>query len=313
MVNNQIKFLQIEPTTRCNFNCKFCCGREMPQNDMDLEDFTKIVSSIQNLEHIQLQGEGEPFLNKEIFKMIDIIYKYHPNVKISMTSNGSLLTDTVISNLIDRKIHSILISIESPDSTGFKYLRGGDLNIVLDNLRNFMKKKIERKAVFPKVGLAVTVLKDTVKDISKIKEIYRELHLDGEFTIQFLQEMKEYSKVYDEYMMTQFLNSDEKKSIFEEMSSDDIGSFSDGFFDGLYSFNGKGCCWLENGLYVSCDGYTHCCSYNKSEKNSLGNIKQQSIEEIIKRRSALQSQLINEETPTCCRNCPDIQNNTELS
>jgi hypothetical protein len=35
-----VRFMQIEPTTRCNFTCKFCCGRQMDQSNLDIEAAT---------------------------------------------------------------------------------------------------------------------------------------------------------------------------------------------------------------------------------------------------------------------------------
>ena len=34
-----VQFLEIEPTTRCNFTCGFCVGRHMVQQDVNLGTF----------------------------------------------------------------------------------------------------------------------------------------------------------------------------------------------------------------------------------------------------------------------------------
>jgi DNA-binding NarL/FixJ family response regulator len=41
-----VRFAQIEPTTRCNFTCGFCCGRHMDQTDLDYGRFEAIVAAI---------------------------------------------------------------------------------------------------------------------------------------------------------------------------------------------------------------------------------------------------------------------------
>lgn len=65
--------VQIEITTRCNFNCFYCVGRNMVQADMPFRLFETIlddhVSQYGVPEEVSLQGEGEPTLHKDFFAM----------------------------------------------------------------------------------------------------------------------------------------------------------------------------------------------------------------------------------------------------
>jgi MoaA/NifB/PqqE/SkfB family radical SAM enzyme len=65
--------VQVEVSTRCNFDCFYCAGRDMAQGDMPLERFRAIVDSHVARygvpRRLSLQGEGEPTLNREFFAM----------------------------------------------------------------------------------------------------------------------------------------------------------------------------------------------------------------------------------------------------
>jgi MoaA/NifB/PqqE/SkfB family radical SAM enzyme len=65
--------LQIELTTRCNFDCFYCAGRDMRQGDMPGEVFEAVLARHVR-EHgipecVSLQGEGEPTLHPDFFHM----------------------------------------------------------------------------------------------------------------------------------------------------------------------------------------------------------------------------------------------------
>jgi MoaA/NifB/PqqE/SkfB family radical SAM enzyme len=65
--------LQLEITTRCNFDCFYCAGRQMRQADMPYDSFATILShhiATYGLpEMVSLQGEGEPTLHHDFFRM----------------------------------------------------------------------------------------------------------------------------------------------------------------------------------------------------------------------------------------------------
>ena len=54
-----VTHLQVEPTTRCNFVCGFCCGRAMDQSDLSFEAFEQMLARFPDLERLELHGEGE--------------------------------------------------------------------------------------------------------------------------------------------------------------------------------------------------------------------------------------------------------------
>lgn len=65
--------VQFELTTRCNFDCYYCAGRAMRQGDMPYELFTTLLErhvaqhGVPDL--VSLQGEGEPTLHHDFFRM----------------------------------------------------------------------------------------------------------------------------------------------------------------------------------------------------------------------------------------------------
>jgi MoaA/NifB/PqqE/SkfB family radical SAM enzyme len=65
--------MQVEVTTRCNFGCFYCAGRDMPQRDMDYDMFCQIldrhVAAYGVPPAVSLQGEGEPTINRDFFRM----------------------------------------------------------------------------------------------------------------------------------------------------------------------------------------------------------------------------------------------------
>jgi MoaA/NifB/PqqE/SkfB family radical SAM enzyme len=69
--------VQFEVTTRCNFDCFYCAGRTMRQGDLAYETFVHLLGPYVERHEVpaivSLQGEGEPTLHKEFFRMAEYV------------------------------------------------------------------------------------------------------------------------------------------------------------------------------------------------------------------------------------------------
>ncbi|WP_409997585.1 radical SAM protein [Curvibacter sp. APW13] len=125
----QRAYHQLEITTRCNFDCWYCAGRNMPQQDMPWVRFTSIVDAIACPgSTVSLQGEGEPSLHPRFWDMVRYVRaKGHLPYTIV---NGSRINAAAIA----RHFSTIGISIDTLDAQLANQTGRYNLPKVLENL-----------------------------------------------------------------------------------------------------------------------------------------------------------------------------------
>lgn len=320
---NQIALLQVEPTTRCNFTCAFCSGRHMKQMDLKFSTYKKLLDQIEGLECMELQGEGEPLLHPDIFEMIR--YAKEKKIQVCMISNGSLLTPEVVEKLLDSGLDCLNISVESPIPEEFYKIRGGNFTKIMDGVKLLEKRKRERNLLTPIIGFSVTVLKSTASKLTDIFTLYQSLGMDGGIAIQFLNESEEYQKHYTEKYTKEFLTKQEqlivRRNYFRLLRKIHVNESVEHFFTKiernvkLYGGEPGYCVWLEQALYVNCQGYVSSCVYIKDgEQFSLGNIETDGMEKILECREREREQIRKcMETRSCGHvNCEVIKKMREM-
>lgn len=134
-------WIQIEPTNKCNLDCEFCARKNTPPiGDMKLYDFKKILKHFDSTIGIVLQGNGEPFLNPDIFKMIK--YAKKCGFIVNTVSNGTLLTQRVCDRIIDSELGGISISIDDYRKKGYERIRkGSNFELVCKNVKRLVKTR----------------------------------------------------------------------------------------------------------------------------------------------------------------------------
>lgn len=185
----------IEATTRCNFDCWYCIGRHMNQNDTELENFIKILDNSPSAKIIDLTGEGEPLAHKDFFTMARIAKDR--GLRVLTHSNGSAFSKSVIKKLCETEIVYIGISIDSVNSETFSDSRpGGDLTKIWQGIERLRKYRDENGYRYPRIGLRGTILSHTINEIPAIVEEAKRRGVDVIEYFQALNPKTSYASIY---------------------------------------------------------------------------------------------------------------------
>lgn len=133
-----LKKIYIEITNICNLKCKFCPETNRNKEFMSLENFEKIISKIHNYTQLVcLHVKGEPFLHSQLEDILKILEKY--NLKANITTNGTLIKkkiEIIKKSKAVRQINFSVHSIMQNESLGKHYLQ--DIFESAEELNNIM-------------------------------------------------------------------------------------------------------------------------------------------------------------------------------
>ncbi len=303
IIRNKPVIAQIEPTSQCNLKCKMCIRDKIgvPIGNLSFENFKKILEKLDSLFKIHLSGQGEPFLNKEIFEMIR--YANKKGILINTNTNATTLTKEVILKISDVEIGEIGISIDSPDKKEYEKIRkGAKFEKVIENVKNLTRelKKKERKTI---VTLAAVILKNNINELPEFINLARKLGI-RKIVFQTIQEKEDYVKKYSKETKGQRVS--ELKNLRENINKTKELAKKYGIVVIFDEEKSPGCIWPWRSIYINWEGYvTLCCKILDYRKPLIGNILQQDFEEIWNSREyQIARKLLKErKAPLQCKGC----------
>jgi molybdenum cofactor biosynthesis enzyme MoaA len=173
--------LDIEATSACNFLCTMCPRTEMIENktfwkveNFDMKTYEKIVSDgvPLGLRSIKFQYLGEPLVNKNLVKMIKFAKKAGV-VDVMFNTNASLLDEKKAEEIILSGVDKVFFSFDSPYREQFNRIRiKGDYDLVLKNIKNFMKIKKELKSDTPITRVQMVLMKENKKEWDDFQKLF---------------------------------------------------------------------------------------------------------------------------------------------
>lgn len=191
----QPTFLNLEPTTRCNFKCWYCIGRHMKQEDIRVEDFASVLDRFPTLKNLALVGEGEPLMHKGFFEMA--AQARARGIRVMIISNGSTLSKSNVRKLCENEIAYIGISIDSTDAATFARSRiDGKLEQVWRGIERLRRYRDEHGYRYPKIGIKGTLFAGTKDELPAIIEAGRNHGVEIFEGFQPLNPMTSYVKIY---------------------------------------------------------------------------------------------------------------------
>ena len=188
-------FLNIEPTTRCNFSCWYCVGRQMVQADIEVGNFAKMLDNFPSLKAIALVGEGEPLMHKGFFDMAQMARER--GIRVLLTSNGSAFSDSVVKKLCETEVAYVSVSVDAIDAATFAQSRiDGDLARVWDGIHKLRRYRDAHGYRYPKIAIKGTLFAHTEAQMLPIVEKAKAQGADLFESFQPLNAMQAYVKIY---------------------------------------------------------------------------------------------------------------------
>jgi MoaA/NifB/PqqE/SkfB family radical SAM enzyme len=106
MARRKLRALQVEVTSRCTRRCTVCpravLGESWLEGDLSEAHWDRIRPDLPLVEHLHLQGWGEPLLHPRIAHMARDAHA--AGCKVGLTTNGDLLSDAakwIVSGAVD--------------------------------------------------------------------------------------------------------------------------------------------------------------------------------------------------------------------
>jgi MoaA/NifB/PqqE/SkfB family radical SAM enzyme len=166
----------IEPTSRCNLECRTCIRNtwKETQGDMNASTFDRLMDGFRRLPHLKsvmFGGFGEPTMHPDIIRMVGDVKAL--GVKTELITNGTLLDGRMLSGFMDGRLDTLWVSFDGVSEAGFNDIRdGAGLDDILANLKN-LKELNRRSSHRIAVGISFVVMKRNIAELRGIDRLIR--------------------------------------------------------------------------------------------------------------------------------------------
>lgn len=164
--------LDLEISNFCNLDCLMCWRQIMTRKKgmMEFSAFKKIADEAakEGCKGIRLIRFGEPLLNKDVFNMIK--YAKDKGLLVHMTTNGLLLDNEKIKQIIDSKLDSLIFSFQGTNKEEYERIRNNkNYGLLESNVKKLVELRKKLNSNHPYIQVTTTILDENEK---QIKEFY---------------------------------------------------------------------------------------------------------------------------------------------
>lgn len=296
------KVVRIEPAASCNFQCTHCptgTGAKV-KGIMNKSIFelvkTNIHNNLSDIEVIVLYHGGEPLLNKIFFEMISYFVNLNKKLFIKTVTNGALLTADIAEKIVLSGLTQIEISLDGMSPEESESIRiGSTTAITIQNIKVLLQY-IKKYNSNLKVSIATTQFIDSLADINFmntkkynwIKNYFENEILDNEVSLK-----STYAYAWSDMQVDE--------NIYEiiEDKNDMCSSYCD---------------HIENTITIRSNGDIVPCCYDLTSQLVMGNIKDNSLENIWNniKYLKLRESIHNKDYISICDNCSVVKPNKYL-
>ena len=250
------KKIYIEITNICNLKCNFCPETTRKKEVMDAQKFEEVISKVHKYTNmVCLHVKGEPLVHQDLNKILDILGKY--NLKANITTNGTLIKQnlqTIKQTNAVKQINFSIHSFNQNNNLSPKYLY--DIFEAAEELDNIMiSYRLWNMESITENSVNDNIIK-TIEDYYDIKKLKQKL-IENEFI-----KLKE----------NIFINQD-VEFVWPDINKENIIE--------------KGRCMaLKEQIAILVDGTVVPCCLDNNGDIPLGNIFEETLEDILKKQKS---------------------------
>lgn len=264
--------VEIEATNQCNTRCLHCPHEAIsrPMGKMDEETFNEVIRKVRAYSphfSVEFAGMGEPLLNPLIYKFVE---ELSPDFPTTITTNASALTTRNAEKLIEAGLNYLTISFNGEDPVIYELMMGGlDFERATANLKKVVSLSQGSQL---QVRANVSVTRQTQERLADIKNYLNQAGVDGIF----------FSKCHHR---GGFLKGDVVCTT--PMPQDEPYR----------------CDIFDQTLFVAWTGEVLSCCHDLAGENIIGDLKTESVEEILTRKRKISADGVKFRI---CEHCNDL-------
>lgn len=317
------RFAQIEPMASCNLACRMCTvpqrpdGGDVSQGALPFEDFVRWLDQLEGIEELQLQGLGEPMLNRSFFEMIE--YATARGIRVTSNTNLTLLTPTRARRCVTSGLAALSVSIDGATRETYEAIRiNGRFDRFVRNLGRLMAARAEASSPTPHVRLVLVLMRQNLSELPAMVRLAAEHGVD-EVLVQRLAHPLNESTLPERYIpVRSFIDTAQLREPDELRAVEVFGAASRtarelGVTLNLPRLrtaprtNGTGrCTWPWDGVYLTARGeMLPCCMVGTPDRANFGAVGPASIREVWNGADAqaFRRALASDDPPRICASC----------
>lgn len=320
-------YIQIEPVGQCNLRCQMCPIQfrqdgppHGPPAFMAFETFTRLIDEFTQLEHLHLQGLGEPMMHPRFFEMV--AYAAGQGIRVTTNSNLTLLNRRRAEQCVTSGLDCLHVSLDGATPQTYERIRlGARFERVQRNLERVLAARQQLNSDRPQLHMVMVIMRQNLHELPDLVRLAARWSMAEIFVQHLCHDFGESSLPAHYEPMRHFVQEEtllaEEPARIEKYFSrarqvaQEVGlklrlPRTQPRLHPPGTPGPERCDWPWRGAYISYQGYAMpCCMIATPDRLNLGNMAEQGAEAVWNGESyqAFRRQLASDEPPEICQSC----------
>jgi MoaA/NifB/PqqE/SkfB family radical SAM enzyme len=321
------KYVQIEPVGQCNLRCQMCPipfrqdGPPYgPPAFMAFDVFTRLIDQFPNLDHLHLQGLGEPMMHPRFADMV--AHATRKGIRVTTNTNLTLLNPARAERCVTSGLACVHVSIDGANAETYQRIRvRSRLEKVLHNVELLRESRERHGSATPELRMVAVVMRQNLEELPELVRLAHRLGMLSVFVQHLCHDFGEESLPAQYRPMRDFVQANTLLEVDTDVLDRWFGEARQVAQEtGVelrlprsrprpHDPNKKGrdrCDWPFTGAYISYQGLAMpCCMIATPDRMNFGSMAEQGVEPVWNGEGyrTFRQQLASDVPPDICRTC----------